>query len=1086
MHFSYSATVSNFNQPNPQTCYIAGNEAIIDTQGNGGPGYNFGVRWGTVSPVDVRLGKPGVNGSGTANWRSPVPLACANGTTASGCSNYPFEDTFRDPHDLATANMAALVDDAGYGTVNGIPFFCINMPNCSIAPAPGSSDIFALGNVHGVGALLTADNNFPEGKSTSWYSPGADNGIPNLNKSGPNGTVMPFNLGLGAESTWDPAISAEVVLTFKYPHQSINLRCGAGQVDGSITPAPGVGSQVTYNIDGTPSGPATVNADGSTFNILYPNASSHVYTVSFASVPPVSITCGSNGGATLYVYVAGTNSTAHMDITVHDAGNCLRATGIDVSTAAPVTCQSSSGNGIGRTLFDPSTLTAPASLPDGSTFVNWTGGGCAYTSGNSCSVYLPVGSIGTIIANYTQPPANSGCTTLPNFPSPLVDVALPDQTPPPPNGPPAYGFGSYTQNVPQGKTQVTAVNDISIGGSRIPPTLVRESYQSVTLDYTPYVQNYPYDNNQPSVSYNSYYDQYYYYANGPAVYNDYYTCDYYVYNARTGYTYQYDPATGTYILVPYTYYTYDCASYTFHHDFLGYQYNYTGQSNNLIASNTVNGPLMQYCYSRNFNLSGTNATNTYWSPSTENPTSVKFGSNVRADFSTSHGGIGVRIALQVNTTVTANYYVRRASGQVIPYPVPGRCGGLYSASATAIKVSDGYGTSGSADYPNVDCLNASIPPLQLGDVACFTITTNPTIGEVDPNGNTSGPRIGPVALYARSTTPDQPGISCTAPIINLPYARMYGNDVFAGGGFKGNGNTCTYPGSLLGNLAGNASGTTNQLATFAIGDINGFGSSQMVAPPFGLQFENVGGPPGHFTGSQCASDFKSQKPATTSSIPQVGNTMAWPLLSNGASSTDVSGTVMDIPGYVIPPTDVSGKANKIALFIKGDAHITGNITMGGAWTADKAPTFYLIATGNIYIDPSVTQLDGVYIAQPLNSASPLSSEGRIYTCSANAGFSAAVIFQTCANQLTVNGAFVAQQIKLQRTFGSMRDATDTENPAGSPHNCSISSIFGSITQQPICAAEVFNFSPEIYMAQPPFIVTGSQQFDAITSLPPVL
>lgn len=678
-----------------------------------------------------------------------------------------------------------------------------------------------------------------------------------------------------------------------------------------------------------------------------------------------------------------------------------------------------------------------------------------------------------------QPPPPSGCTTLPNYPSPDVTVSLPDQTPYPQGGPPAYGFGSYTQNVPEGKTQVTSVNDISQGGIRVPPTKVSESYQSVTLDYTPYVQNYPYDNNQPSVNYNSYYDQYYYSASGPPVYNDYYTCDYYV--ANTGYYYDY--ATGAYD-IPYTYYT--CGNYTFHHDFLGYTFVQTGSAYGFTAAGTQNGPLMQYCYSRNFNLTGTSATNTYWSPSTENPTSVNFGSNVHADFTTSHGGIGVRLPLQVNTSVTANYYVRKASGQVIPYPVPGRCGGQYSTTSTNINVSDGYGTSGSADYPNTDCLNASIPPLQLGDVACFTITTSPTIGEVDPNGNTSGPRIGPVTLYARSTAPDQPGVSCTAPIINLPYTRMYGNDVFAGGGFAGNGNSCTTPGNLLGYLGGTASGTTDQLAAYAIGIINGFGSSQMVAPDAGLQFENTGGPPGYFTGSQCASDFMSQKPAASSSIPIVGNTLIWPLVSNGASAQSMSGTVLDIPAYTIPPADVSGKANKIALFVTGDVHITGNITIGGSWTVDKAPAFYLIVTGNIFIDPGVTQLDGVYVAQPVNAANPLASEARIYTCAANASLSAAVIFQSCANQLTVNGAFVAQQVKLQRTFGSLRDALANETPVGAPHNCSISSISGTITQQPVCAAEVFNFSPEIYIAQPPFMVKGNETFDAITSLPPVL
>lgn len=87
----------------------------------------------------------------------------------------------------------------------------------------------------------------------------------------------------------------------------------------------------------------------------------------------------------------------------------------------------------------------------------------------------------------------------------------------------------------------------------------------------------------------------------------------------------------------------------------------------------------------------------------------------------------------------------------------------------------------------------------------------------------------------------------------------------------------------------------------------------------------------------------------------------------------------------------------------------------------------MIATGNIYISPNVTELDGVYTTQPLSVA----AGGKIYTCSpplasltATDNIPASFIanaYTGCSNQLTVYGSFVANQVVMMRTFGSLRD-----------------------------------------------------------------
>jgi hypothetical protein len=181
--------------------------------------------------------------------------------------------------------------------------------------------------------------------------------------------------------------------------------------------------------------------------------------------------------------------------------------------------------------------------------------------------------------------------------------------------------------------------------------------------------------------------------------------------------------------------------------------------------------------------------------------------------------------------------------------------------------------------------------------------------------------------------------------------------------------------------------------------------------------------------------------------------------------------------------------NDLSLFVNGNIYIASNITFGtnnGDWTINadgtsNIPSFYIVATGNIYVAPSVTELDGVYVAKTNTSG----SGGTIYTCgqSSFSPLPAASLYSTCNQQLIVYGSFIGAQVNLMRTFGSLNNSTSTEDPnGGAPRQCDNGDFASD------CAAEIFNFSPEVYLSKPAIQApnNGATSYDAEVDLPPVL
>lgn len=305
-----------------------------------------------------------------------------------------------------------------------------------------------------------------------------------------------------------------------------------------------------------------------------------------------------------------------------------------------------------------------------------------------------------------------------------------------------------------------------------------------------------------------------------------------------------------------------------------------------------------------------------------------------------------------------------------------------------------------------------------------------------------------------------------------PYLRVYGNDVTAGGGFITNGSctpfkndakiTANVARQVIGNSA-NWYGAASQLGVSALGPIEEFYSGSLrdgvttsLTAPVNLTFGNTS------TGAGKVGVFGPVNP--NDEYPNVGG---------------YSGQVNCIPDYFedgkakgADPEEVSVKTinslpSEKVTYVEGDVHITDNIqypTTSGWNSPNDIPNYMMVVKGNIFIAPNVTQLDGIYIAQPNGN-----SDGEIRTCANNNGSLPA----DCSGKLTINGAFIAKQVRFKRTNGNVNAAIIPLNEPADSTNI----------------AEVFNFSPEAYLG--PLDPTQArslpyQKYQYITSLPPVL
>jgi hypothetical protein len=512
-------------------------------------------------------------------------------------------------------------------------------------------------------------------------------------------------------------------------------------------------------------------------------------------------------------------------------------------------------------------------------------------------------------------------------------------------------------------------------------------------------------------------------------------------------------------------------------------------------------PVLDPCYQRNFTASAATG-NQSLSPTYENPDTATFNYSMTATYNlqniapdlryqpyTRPPGSPVRVQPQAQLNFDANYFVDRG-GSIFPLPTRS----TNSGSALMAPAEPGQSVTNNITDP---VSPVTIPPLQAGDRVCVTVVVHDATGTMD--------NIAPGTVQNQSGFGAvSAGPSCSDFAVNEPYTHFSNSDVTAGAGFgasctQSSGKIETYVNDLVRHSP--PSGSGSQFAALALGQIEGLSSANIrniTTPkaPLGLTFANagvaasgseapnLGGNIG--TRNYCMPDYAGTLPAGTP--VQTMNNVA--VNSDGVANIHPGGGTLTINA-----SSVADGTNQ-AIYVEGDVYISGNIIFTGADRAGRlirdVPSLYVIAHGgNIYIDKSVTRLDGIFIAQPKNGVG-----GTVDTCARiNGAYSTAEIYGNayCNRQLVVNGAVVSKKLNLNRSYSSLRYAQPGEHivHGTAEHTCGDASsqdVQGSLTAKD-CAAEIFNFTPELFMSRPAVGATGTGftgSLDSITSLSPVL
>ncbi len=253
-------------------------------------------------------------------------------------------------------------------------------------------------------------------------------------------------------------------------------------------------------------------------------------------------------------------------------------------------------------------------------------------------------------------------------------------------------------------------------------------------------------------------------------------------------------------------------------------------------------------------------------------------------------------------------------------------------------------------------------------------------------------------------------------------------------------------------------GAGDQYGAIAPGFLSGFDSANINqgTNPLGLSFSNVNNPSSQYDNSffglfggyfgslpPCGHNYFPSNTSSLSQISQYVNPSWW---STTSGNYYVNGS-FNINGPITIPQGVN-----VNLYVNGNVYINRNIIQPNNLKANKVSqlsSFKLVVEGgDIIISPNVSEIDGVYVAEPDSNVG-----GTIYTCGNTHPTN------NCNTQLIVNGSLVANTINLWRTYG------DT---GWSPSSF---------------RAETINQPPSEWLSS--FNNPGSSTIDSIRNLPPV-
>jgi hypothetical protein len=326
------------------------------------------------------------------------------------------------------------------------------------------------------------------------------------------------------------------------------------------------------------------------------------------------------------------------------------------------------------------------------------------------------------------------------------------------------------------------------------------------------------------------------------------------------------------------------------------------------------------------------------------------------------------------------------------------------------------------------------------------------------------------------------GVEACIIVGSLPYARVFGGDVSAGNAQSSatcDPNTGDYDAGIASwnQDSGLYSGAGTQYAAYAVGSIQHFASAQANPntnagkAPGGLAFANTSTPYGNLGAGSlpCMNDYYNVLPGATYLTTNVATPGTIDLSSLSSGAYVYTGTsTLTLSGMLKSGANPS----RIQLFVPNhNVYIANNITYGTGWTTlADIPMFELVVNAaNIYIDHNVSEVDGTYVAQNAQ-ASGRGVGGQISTCATAAGpeLLDANLYNNCSTSLLINGAFVANDVNLERSSKTLSDSSG-DSPS-------------SLTSS---AAEQFNYNPSLWLIQPPYS-TGVVTYNTIVDLPPVL
>jgi hypothetical protein len=300
-------------------------------------------------------------------------------------------------------------------------------------------------------------------------------------------------------------------------------------------------------------------------------------------------------------------------------------------------------------------------------------------------------------------------------------------------------------------------------------------------------------------------------------------------------------------------------------------------------------------------------------------------------------------------------------------------------------------------------------------------------------------------------------LTITQEQITNPFVTTSNGDIHAGGG-PGPPNQCSTPATVQG--AQNP-GATGQYFVTASGDLTGASDKT----PF---FTSAAGTASLAYGVVCRPDVVT---STTNYANTAGNEVAYTpamqsIWNNPAAQASLDGKVLVANGDVNIPTGAIIGARFTLLVNNGNVNIGGNITNSPIALNGQPETInpsfgVVVNNGNIYVDRTVSQLDGFYFVAPFPGTT---SNGLINTCASADGA------QTLQSGYTVNGPsgcdtpLVVQGIMM--AYGFRLDRTTPPTTGG-----------GTVPTNP---SEYVQFDDRLYTATPPGFSDLSQ-----TYLPPI-